>query len=72
MATLGVVIRADGTVPFDEGSSPRTRMAILDHVEAMGHGLQHSEECTHDGDNAKCNCDPKIVGWGAEHAPKWP
>lgn len=34
---VGVVIRADGTVPFDEGCHPSVRAAILAHLADQGH-----------------------------------
>jgi hypothetical protein len=34
---VGVVIRADGTVPFDESCSPEVRAHILQHLTDQGH-----------------------------------
>lgn len=34
---VGVVIRPDGTVPFDEPHDPEVRRHILEHLVAQGH-----------------------------------
>lgn len=36
-AMVGVIIRADGTVPFDDDCHPHVREAILKHLDAKGH-----------------------------------
>lgn len=52
---IGVIIRADGTVPFDEGVHPEVKAAILKHLELQGHKVE-----VHDGVH-------KIHGWKAPH-----
>lgn len=34
---VGIVIRKDGTVPFDEGFVPAVRDHIAQHLQAQGH-----------------------------------
>lgn len=36
---VGVVIRKDGTVPFDEGVDPTVRLHIFVHLTAQGHSV---------------------------------
>lgn len=40
LAMVGVVIRADGTVPFDEDCHPDVKGAILAHLAEQGHTLE--------------------------------
>lgn len=41
---FGVVIRADGTVPFDDDLHPDHKNAIVTHLIAMGHTLEPHPE----------------------------
>lgn len=40
MAQLGVVIKRDGTVPFDEGLHPEHQAQILGYLLLEGHQLE--------------------------------
>jgi len=44
---VGVVIRKDGTVPFDAGCHPAVRDHILAHLKAQGHELEAIEGTNH-------------------------
>lgn len=44
---LGIVIRADGTVPFDEGLHPTHRAAMLAHLTDLGHSYDPVEGTRH-------------------------
>lgn len=44
---LGVVIRADGTVPFDADCDPNVRSAILGHLMDQGHTLAPVKDSPH-------------------------
>jgi hypothetical protein len=37
---VAVVIRKDGTVPFDDDCHPQVRLHILDHLAEHGHCLE--------------------------------
>lgn len=39
-ALVGVVIRADGTVPFDDDCHPDVRAAIMVHLADNGHTIE--------------------------------
>ena len=39
MGNLGVVIRKDGTVPFDDDVHPEVRAAVIAHLVDKGHVL---------------------------------
>jgi hypothetical protein len=54
-ALVGVIIRADGTVPFDEGCHPDVRAAILTHLTDQGHTVEPIKGTRH----------LKIQGWVA-------
>ena len=41
---VGVVIRADGTVPFDDDCHPLVKAAIIQHLTDEGHTLTHHPE----------------------------
>lgn len=61
---VGIVIRADGTIPFDlvDGEEHPHKHAILAHVAAKGHALDHHAHCHHHKGHS-CSCHPRIVGW---------
>lgn len=44
MARLGIVIRADGTIPFDEGFHPDHQELVLGHLLQEGHDLVKDPE----------------------------
>lgn len=52
-AMVGVVIRKDGTVPFDDDVHPEVRAAILEHLEKEGHKVSDVKGTAH----------VKIKGW---------
>lgn len=43
-AHVGVVVRKDGTVPFDDGVHPAVKAEIIRHLNAKGHTLTHHPE----------------------------
>jgi len=60
---IGVIIRADGTVPFDDDCHPDIRAHILAHLADHGHTVEPVEGTRH----------VKIKGWkqGMDvHKPK--
>ena len=44
MAQLGIVIRANGTIPFDEGFHPEHQALVLGHLLSTGHVLEKHPE----------------------------
>ncbi len=44
---VGIIIRKDGTVPFDEGVHPDVRTHILAHLAEHGHTLEPVEGTRH-------------------------
>lgn len=44
---IGVVIRADGTVPFDDDCHPHVRGQILAHLADLGHTVAPIEGTKH-------------------------
>lgn len=62
---FGLVIRSDGTIPFDkqeDGSEHKHKHDILRVIAEMGHELDHHTLCDHHKGHA-CTCDPKIKNW---------
>jgi hypothetical protein len=45
---LGIVVRADGTLPFDKDVSPQVKRAILRHMKASGHHITPKDGHEHD------------------------
>ncbi len=41
---FGIVIRADGTVPFDADLHPDHKAAILSHLRDSGHEFEHAHD----------------------------
>jgi len=64
MQQLGIVIRADGTVPIDDGHPHR--LVILQALDSMGHDLEHEDGCSHSRGHV-CSCNPKIKDWSPEN-----
>jgi len=60
MATVGVVVRKDGTIPFDTDVHPQHRKAILDFAKATFGALAHAGDCLGGEDHSKCTCEPHI------------
>jgi hypothetical protein len=50
---VGIVIKADGRVPFDHNCHPEVRKEILAHLADNGHTLEPVEGTNH----------VRIVGW---------
>lgn len=44
MQQLGIVICADGSVPFDEGVHPDHKTAMLGHLAQLGHQVVVAED----------------------------
>jgi len=44
---FGIIIRADGTVPFDDDLHPDHKRAIIGHLVEMGHELEHHPQGKH-------------------------
>lgn len=44
---LGIITRADGTVPFDDDCDPNVRNAILVHLMDQGHTLAPIKDTKH-------------------------
>jgi hypothetical protein len=44
---LGIVIKADGKVPFDPDLHPDHRRAIIGHLSDLGHTLEPAEDGSH-------------------------
>lgn len=44
---IAIVIRPDGTVPFDADLDPAHKRTILGHLIEMGHTVQHAEDGSH-------------------------
>lgn len=42
---IGIVIRADGTVPFDKDVPEQTREHMIRHLAQMGHTVQDVHGC---------------------------
>lgn len=40
MSQIGVVVRKDGTVPFDEDVPPHVRDTVLKHLADRGHTVE--------------------------------
>lgn len=60
---VGIVIKSDGRVPFDEGVHPEVRKHILAHLRDKGHELEHPPGCDHHKGHG-CSCSaPVIKGW---------
>lgn len=55
---LSIVIRSDGTVPFDADLHPDHKRAMIGHLVETGHTLHHAE----DGSHVRITAGP--------HAPK--
>jgi hypothetical protein len=51
---IGIVIRADNTVPFDAGLDPAVKTHIIGHLVETGHLLEHA----HDGSHVKLLSGP--------------
>jgi len=46
-ALVGIVVRKDGTVPFDEGCHPDVRAHILRHLADTGHTIAPVADTQH-------------------------
>ena len=44
---IGIVIRADNTVPFDADLDPEVNTHILGHLIETGHTLEHAPDGSH-------------------------
>lgn len=44
MQQIGIIIRKDGTVPFDIGLDPAIKQGILEHLSTTGHMWQAQED----------------------------
>lgn len=44
---VGIVIKPDGSVPFDEGLDPAVKTHIIGHLIETGHTLEHAPDGSH-------------------------
>lgn len=44
---IGIVVRADGTVPFDDDCHPQVRAAVFEHLRQLGIPLHMDEHGVH-------------------------
>lgn len=44
---FAIVIRKDGTVPFDDDVDPDHKATMLGHLLEMGHSVKRNEDGTH-------------------------
>lgn len=42
--SLGIVIRADGSVPFDADLHPDHKAAMIAHLQETGHEFEHQRD----------------------------